>query len=178
MNERGFFMKKIIPFTKDIPFQEGLKEILSISLDHDLSMKNQVLMGNFYLKGKYLTNSEIEDDFSYKIPFEINISDKYDINDTEFYIDGLIEREEIIEEKVEPIKEDNNTVKVEDFLTNINSNNDEKYTTYNIYIFRENDTLNDVMDKYDISKEDLMEYNDLDSLKAGTKLIIPSKKDE
>ena len=199
MNERGFFMKKIIPFTKDIPFQEGLKEILSISLDHDLSMKNQVLMGNFYLKGKYLTNSEIEDDFSYKIPFEINISDKYDINDTEFdiedfyydvidneklrinievYIDGLIEKEEIIEEKVEPIKEDNNTVKVEDFLTNINSNNDEKYTTYNIYIFRENDTLNDVMDKYDISKEDLMEYNDLDSLKAGTKLIIPSKKDE
>ena len=119
-------MKKIIPFTKDIPFQEGLKEILSISLDHDLSMKNQVLMGNFYLKGKYLTNSEIEDDFSYKIPFEINISDKYDINDTEFdiedfyydvidneklrinievYIDGLIEKEEIIEEKVEPIKE-------------------------------------------------------------------------
>ena len=192
-------MKKIIPFTKDIPFQEGLTEILSISLDHDLSMKNQVLMGNFYLKGKYLTNSEIEDDFSYKIPFEINISDKYDINDTEFdiedfyydvidneklrinievYIDGLIEKEEIIEEKVEPIKEDNNTVKVEDFLTNINSNNDEKYTTYNIYIFRENDTLNDVMDKYDISKEDLMEYNDLDSLKAGTKLIIPSKKDE
>jgi len=204
-------MKKIIPFTKEIPFQDGISEILSISLDHDLSIKNQVLMGNFYLRGKYLTKEEKEEEYSYKIPFEISINDKYDINDTEFdiedfyynvidseklkvnievYIDGLIEKEEPTEEKVaikleddwernedETTKEEN-IVKVEDVLTNINSNNDEKYETYNIYIFRDNDTLSEIMEKYHTNKELLQEYNDLESIQTGSKIIIPSRKDE
>ncbi len=204
-------MKKIIPFTKEIPFQDGISEILSISLDHDLSIKNQVLMGNFYLRGKYLTKEEKEEEYSYKIPFEISINDKYDIDDTEFdiedfyydvidseklkvnievYIDGLIEKEEPTEEKVaikleddwernedETTKEEN-IVKVEDVLTNINSNNDEKYETYNIYIFRDNDTLSEIMEKYHTNKELLQEYNDLESIQTGSKIIIPSRKDE
>lgn len=189
-------MKKIIPFTKDIPFDKGIKEILSISLDHDLSIKDKLLSGNFYVKGAYLTKLEEEDDYSYKIPFEITISDKYDISDTifdiedfyyetvddklriniEVYIDGLVEKEEeeekeIKEDREEPVE---TKVKVEDVLTNINSNNDEKYTTYNIYIFRETDTLKDVMDKYHVTREKLSEYNDLEGLKTGSKIIIPS----
>ena len=204
-------MKKIIPFTKEIPFQDGISEILSISLDHDLSIKNQVLMGNFYLRGKYLTKEEKEEEYSYKIPFEISINDKYDIDDTEFdiedfyydvidseklkvnievYIDGLIEKEEPTEEKVaikleddwerneDETTEEENIVKVEDVLTNINSNNDEKYETYNIYIFRDNDTLSEIMEKYHTNKELLQEYNDLESIQTGSKIIIPSRKDE
>ena len=194
-------MKKVIPFTKDIPFDNGIKEILSISLDHDLSIKDKLLSGNFYVKGNYLTKSDEEDNYSYKIPFEITISDKYDISDTifdiedfyyetvddklriniEVYIDGLIEKEaeerkEVLEEPNEKKEERNeeSVVKVEDVLTNINSNNEEKYTTYNIYILRENDTLKDIMDKYHVSKEKLSEYNNLEGLKTGSKIIIPS----
>lgn len=204
-------MKKIIPFTKIIPFNEEIKEILSISLDHDLSIKEQLLSGNFYIKGNYLpTNTDNKTEYSYKIPFEITISPKYDVSDTEFdiedfyyeitdnnelkinievYIDGLKEKEEekkepLIEKEEKEIKEElmrndeESIVKVEDVLTNINSNNEEKYTAYNIYIFRENDTLSEIMDKYHINKEDLSEYNDLENIKTGSKIIIPSNKNE
>lgn len=50
----------------------------------------------------------------------------------------------------------------------------ENYSTYRVYIVRENDTIDTVIQKYNITKEDLSFYNDLNELKIGDKLIIPS----
>ena len=47
-------MKQIIPFSKDITFKTVIGEITGISLDNDLSMKEDNLVkGNFYIKGSY-----------------------------------------------------------------------------------------------------------------------------
>lgn len=53
------------------------------------------------------------------------------------------------------------------------ANTDETYSTYSVYILREDDNLEEVMAKYKTNRETLAEYNDLDSLKVGSKLIIP-----
>ncbi len=50
----------------------------------------------------------------------------------------------------------------------------ETYTAYRIYIMRENDNLEEVMSKYKVSREKLEEYNNLNEVKVGTKLIIPA----
>ena len=54
------------------------------------------------------------------------------------------------------------------------ANTDETYSTYSVYILREDDNLEEVMSKYNTNREVLSEYNDLDNLKVGAKLIIPT----
>lgn len=49
----------------------------------------------------------------------------------------------------------------------------ETYKTYSIYIVREDDSLEDIMKKYNVKRENLEEYNNLSEVKKGTKLIIP-----
>ncbi|MGI6325261.1 MAG: LysM peptidoglycan-binding domain-containing protein [Bacilli bacterium] len=50
----------------------------------------------------------------------------------------------------------------------------ETFSTYLVYIVKENDTLESILLKYNKTKEELAEYNDLEDLKIGTKLIIPA----
>ena len=53
-------------------------------------------------------------------------------------------------------------------------NSKETYTTYKIYIVKEEDSIELILQKYGISKEDLEKYNDLNEIKIGAKLIIPA----
>ena len=50
---------------------------------------------------------------------------------------------------------------------------DETYVTYYVYIVRETDTVDSILDKYKVTREDLSLYNDLDNIKICTKVIIP-----
>ena len=50
----------------------------------------------------------------------------------------------------------------------------ETYSTYHVCIVKENDTVESIILKYNISKEVLEQYNDISDIKIGDKLIIPS----
>ena len=81
--------------------------------------------------------------------------------------------EETKTETIEPIVND---VDIDNNITNITNtiiNNENKYYTYKIYILREGDTVDQVCNKYNISKEELSLYNNLNDLKIGDKIIIP-----
>ena len=54
-----------------------------------------------------------------------------------------------------------------------NIDNSDTYVTYHVYIVKETDTIDSIMEKYKIHKESLALYNDLENIKPGTKLIIP-----
>ena len=51
---------------------------------------------------------------------------------------------------------------------------DETFATYSIYIVRQNDTVEAIMEKYQVSREELESYNDLTNLTIGSKVIIPT----
>lgn len=53
------------------------------------------------------------------------------------------------------------------------SNTEETFSTYHVYIVREMDTVDSIVEKYKTTREDLSHYNDLNEVKIGTKLIIP-----
>ena len=85
-------MKQIIPFEKDILFKTKIGELTSILLDNDLILKGEdLIIGNFYIKGTYkmLSSSTSEEEYSYKIPCEIQISDEYDTYDCNIDIDDF-----------------------------------------------------------------------------------------
>ena len=82
----------------------------------------------------------------------------------------LIKEEEIpmVEESKEEIIE-----KVEDSMFfNIEDDKD-TYGTFLVYIVRENETINSIIEKYNTSLEEIEKYNDIKDLSIGTKLIIP-----
>lgn len=60
--------------------------------------------------------------------------------------------------------------------TNIfgNINDNETYSTYRIYIAKEDDTIEKIIEKYSIDKEILASYNDIQTINAGDKIIIPT----
>ena len=85
--------------------------------------------------------------------------------------DSNEEIDEIVNEEKETINEEAKTQKslFESIDTSV-----ETYKTYSIYVLKENDNIEDIMNKYKVKRNDLEEYNDLNDLKKGTKLIIPS----
>ena len=70
-----------------------------------------------------------------------------------------------------------NTTSISDIFTYINQDED-NFMTYYVHIVRDNDTLDDILTKYSVTRDDISEYNDLDNIKIGTKLIIPCVNNE
>lgn len=77
------------------------------------------------------------------------------------------------DEDINTMEDDTNN-KVMDSIFSAFANTDETYSTYSVYILREDDNLEEVMAKYKTNRDLLLEYNDLDNLKVGAKLIIPA----
>lgn len=85
-------MKQIIPFQKELLFETKVNEITSISLEHSVnSVLNDTLSGSFLVTGDYkMTEGSInKEDFSFDIPFEIALNNKYDINTVKIDIDNF-----------------------------------------------------------------------------------------
>ena len=189
-------MKQIIPFTKDITFKTNIEEISSISLDEDLNLLgDDLISGNFYIKGTYKKSAgDLPEEYSYKVPCEIVISDRYDafdatidIDDFNYevsgdtlkvsisvLVDNLEEKEEEVKEErdinIDPVTIINNTT------NNIVTNKEETYLTYKVYFANEEDTTESIINKFNITKEEFLEYNDDLNVVKGNKFIIPSKK--
>lgn len=53
-------------------------------------------------------------------------------------------------------------------------NEEEQYVTYRVYKVVEGDTLDSILTKYNITKEMLSDYNNIENITPGDKLIIPT----
>lgn len=97
----------------------------------------------------------------------LSIDEKIDVKE------NIRDREEIIINKSEENKIVEQTSEIASTLQNGFLSEKECYSTYKIHIIRENETLDEVKEMYNISKEELEKYNSLDKIVLGTKLIIP-----
>ncbi len=204
-------MKKIIPFSKEIEFNTDIYEINSISLEHNLKIKDNKVIGEFIISGDY-TEDEFKlnkEPFIYNIPFNIDLDDKYNLDEVKIEIDDfnydinnnkldininvsidnitLIETidEEIVLDNKEEREVINEIEEVEEIDTDVENSSslntifdsfedkDDVYVTYNVHIYRENDTIDNIINLYNTTKDKLEEYNDLSNITLGSKIIIP-----
>lgn len=178
-------MKKIVPFKKDIIFKNDLEEITDISLNHFLKTKeNFLLTGLFKINGTYkITKDSInEEQFENELPFEIRLDEKYEISNATLDIEDFYY--EIVNNKILSVSIE---VGIDNLLEIENQDEGrcieeesiksasvmEEYKSYKIYIVRENDTIETIMQKYDITKEALEEYNNLTNINVNDKIVIP-----
>ncbi|MBR1416617.1 MAG: LysM peptidoglycan-binding domain-containing protein [Bacilli bacterium] len=111
-------MKSVIPYEKDIKFDTKIAEITSISLEHEEQLNNGEIDGTFIISGDYKAHliSVNKENFTYKIPFTIELTDNIDkdsvivdINDFTYDIkdnDTLTVKIELLFSYEEIIKED------------------------------------------------------------------------
>ena len=85
-------------------------------------------------------------------------------------LEVLEDKQEVVEEVEDDKDKDNKTI---NSLFMSLTEEDETFSTYLVYIMRKNDSIEKVLDMYGITREELSNYNDLDSVEVGSKLIIP-----
>lgn len=70
-------MKSIVPYIKEIQFDSKLAEICSISLEHEMHINDTEIEGNFIISGEYKSHevSVNKENFSYKLPFSVDVTD-------------------------------------------------------------------------------------------------------
>ena len=172
----------------------------NLSLKEDNIIKGNFIVSGSYKKTEASINI---DEFNFELPFEINIDNKYDTKDitvdiNDFYyeiidnetlslnieiiIDDLYEKEIIMEtDNREVINEENETrnikdesieEKIESIFDGLDCN--ENYVTYKVHVMTENDTIESIIKNNNTKKTILEEYNNLNDIKIGDKIIIPS----
>jgi LysM domain. len=140
-----------------------------------------------YLDEKYDTkNAKLDiDDFYYEVSEPNKLSIFIDIGIDNLFEQLLIEPEIIQEDikELEPIIEDVIEDVIEEsreeepkMIFNSFNDIDESYMTYKVYIAREGDTVETILEKYQISYDQLIKYNVINELVIGDKLIIPHEK--
>ena len=161
---------------------------INIEIDKKYDTENmKVDINDFYYE--IINSSILEVNIEILIDNLIEKEEQKKIEPTEKKIFKDKEIERCIEEETEEIEEktDNKDYnetdeqkKDESIMKNImeiSNEEKEEYSTYHVYIIRENDTLETVLSKYNISKEKIEEYNDINQIKIGDKIIIPQQND-
>lgn len=84
-------MNLIIPFEKKVKFSGPVKEICSISLEHEITKNEGEILGNFLVSGTYKEYelSVNKQDFNFTLPFSVDISNSVDLSSIEFSIDNF-----------------------------------------------------------------------------------------
>ena len=150
-------------FYYEIINEELLRIHIDVLLDNLVCIKNEEIKEREEIKIISMPEEEIE---------------VISTIDDELRNDKIDDENNVIEERKE-IKMENahipgekNIDKNIDLTTNFLSN-EEKYSTYKVHIVRENETINTIIEKYDVSKEEMLKYNDLENIILGSKIIIP-----
>lgn len=125
-------MENIIPFTREINFENKISEIISISLEEKYTSTNDAIDGEFIISGDYKSHelSVNKEPFEYKLPFSVDLTESIDpdtlnleitdfsydiLNDNvlkvniEFKFDALVlkqQKESNLEETLEFLNED------------------------------------------------------------------------
>ena len=250
-------MNCTIPFTKDVKFKTSIAEILSISLEHEYTVNESEILGNFIISGEYKSHevSVNRESFDFVLPFSVSLTNPIEAETLDFEIEDftydlidnstlkvnieysvkakeLVREEPTVEEEVEevldseseaiieeaiektekaqtetreeenteekgeekkeeeeerniaiPIMEETSDEKIkekteditqeENVIMNAVSEGPSDFVTYHIHIMQENETIEAICSKYNVSSNTLENYNDLKNITFGDKLIIP-----
>lgn len=66
--------------------------------------------------------------------------------------------------------------KTQEFNLFENVDSSDTYVTYYVYIVKESDTIDTILNKYEVTKDSLALYNQIEEIKPGMKLIIPNER--
>ena len=147
-------------FYYNIPFSIALSERINKdtinlkleSFDYTIEGDTLILNVNLEMEAEEIVKEErgLVDDFN---DFKDELTEKL----------GLDKKEEV--------KEEVNEETINGLLSNLDS--DSSYIKYKVHIVRNGDTIETISDKYNVSIDDIKEYNNVDIINIGDKILVP-----
>lgn len=173
-------------FMFTIPFTIALsslidKDTIDLKLsDFNYSVEKDVLHLKMFLDMDY-QEIEIKEDTKDNEEIDNMINDLMDKDSTtdikspsefhnEVMLDNVIDSKEEVSTK-EKVSEKN-------FNTIFNEVKENNFSKYKVYIMRSEDTLESILVKYNVTMDEIKEYNDIDNINIGSKIVIPYNKNE
>ena len=173
-------------FMFTIPFTIALsslidKDTIDLKLsDFNYSVEKDVLHLKMFLDMDY-QEIEIKEDTEDNEEIDNMINDLMDKESTtnikspsefhnEVMLDNVIDSKEEVSTK-EKVSEKN-------FNTIFNEVKESNFSKYKVYIMRSEDTLESILVKYNVTMNEIKEYNDIDNINIGSKIVIPYNKNE
>ena len=160
--ERDNMVVDIDDFRYELIDSNRLKVNIDLYIDGDIIPEEEEVIDE--KRGILKEMDEIEGDS------RIDMDNDF-LEDTIDFSKNIIEgiNKEPMETEASTIVNENNNINI---FGNISDN--ETYATYKVYTVMDTDTIDGIISKYNISKELLREYNNIEDIKSGDKLIIPS----
>lgn len=163
-------------FVYNIPFSIAIskrinKDTIKIEIDDfKYSTSKDVMKVDISLE---LTCDEERVEEKIKEEKEIDLEDNITNIDFDNYMDDYFKDES---KDIQITEKDSDNTNIENNINNLTQNiinNENKYYTYKVYIVRQGDTIENICSKYNVQIEDLLEYNDINNISLGDKIIIP-----
>ena len=150
--DKKYDTKNIDVDINDFYYELSSNQILSVNIEvviDGLEEKEET----FVTKEKTVIPNETEDDRE-----ELETEEKIETKEN---IEPVAKTEQIEEPRDESTKS---------IFENLDEN--ERYSVYKVHVVKENDTVESILQNYQITKDQLEAYNDLNDLQVGSKLII------
>lgn len=173
-------------FMFTIPFTIALsslidKDTIDLKLsDFNYSVEKDVLHLKMFLDMDY-QEIEIKEDTEDNEEIDNMINDLMDKESTtnikspsEFHNEVMLDN--VIDSKEEVSSKEN--VSEKNFNTIFNEVKESNFSKYKVYIMRSEDTLESILVKYNVTMDEIKEYNDIDNINIGSKIVIPYNKNE
>ena len=180
-------------FNFELPFDIALgstydRSTLVVDIDdfrYEIVDRNKLKVNiDLYIDGEVVPDRIVEEDRVDNNIEEVD-TDK-EVDEIEPVITSSKERIDLLDEMLDNSEEKDMESEKEININNENNNNQEninilngisndtEYVTYRVYRIMEGDTIDKIIEKYKVSREELEKYNDLGDIKIGDKLIIPA----
>ena len=174
-------------FSFDLPFDITLDpryDVSTVTADiedfyYDVENEDTLKVNiDLFIEADYRPEKELEE--VRKIPEELELPDEIPeevkgLEDT--FKENIIEPTPVIieDDLITKIEKERDDIEMPSITADLFSNLDstETYTTYYVYIVKEDDTIDKILTRYGVTKEDLEAYNDITSIKPGDKVIVP-----
>ena len=103
-----------------------------------------------------------------------------EVEESQKVIDNIIntdkKEEPVIKNDTQEEVKTTTDTKVMNSIFSAFANTEETYTTYSVYLLRENDSIENIIENYGVTREELSYYNDLDNINVGSKIIMQKVK--
>lgn len=167
-------------FSFDLPFDITLDpryDMSSVKADiedfyYDI-INNDTLKVNIdlFIEAEYLEEEPVMKEQVVEEPVREEVTQEVREEREEEEMDTIdIKKDDVKDVVSDEVREDDN-ITASDLFSNLDDT--ETYTTYYVYIVKEEDTIDKILVKYGISKDELESYNDITNIKPGDKVIIP-----
>ena len=167
-------------FSFDLPFDISLDpryDMSSVKADiedfyYDI-INNDTLKVNIdlFIEAEYLEEEPVMEEKVVEEPVREEVTQEVREEREEEKMDTIdIKKDDVKDVVSDEVREDDN-ITASDLFSNLDDT--ETYTTYYVYIVKEEDTIDRILVKYGISKDELESYNDITNIKPGDKVIIP-----